>query len=161
MQISPLRQLMRIYKDPKMELTKTLDVSFIGEHGADMGGPTKEYFHIALSSLSKVDNAYNMQLFGGSTGHLVPLYNVDAVAAGCFEMAGKLVAHSVYHNCRGLIGLAEAVKCYILTGSVDKCRDVVSVDDLQDIELQTILKTKVFNTVHERLPYSHKKSWKM
>ena len=71
MQISPLRQLMRIYKDLKMELTKTLDVNFAGEEGADMGGPTKEYFHIALSSLSKVDNAYNLQLFGGSDGHLV------------------------------------------------------------------------------------------
>ena len=42
---------MRICKDPKMELTKTLDVNFAGEEGADMGGPTKEYFHIALSSL--------------------------------------------------------------------------------------------------------------
>ena len=29
MLISPLRQLMRIYKDPKMELTKTLDTPFI------------------------------------------------------------------------------------------------------------------------------------
>ena len=88
MLISPLHQLMRIYKDPKMELTKTLDVNFAGEEGADMGGPTKEYFHIAVSSLSKVDNAYNLQLFGGSDGHLVPLYGVDAVAGGCFEMAG-------------------------------------------------------------------------
>ena len=38
MLISPLRPLMRIYKDPKMELTKTLDVNFSGEEGADMGG---------------------------------------------------------------------------------------------------------------------------
>ena len=89
-----------------------------------------------------------MQLLGGSDGHLVPLYGVDAVAGGCFKMAGRLVAHSVFHNCHGLIGLAEAVKRYIITGSVDKCCDVVSVDDLQNIELQTILKTKVRKNLH-------------
>ncbi len=32
------------------------------------------------------------------------------------------------------------MKRYIITGSVDKCSDVVSIDDLSDIELQTILK---------------------
>ena len=85
MLISPLRQVMRTYKDPKMELTKTLDVNFAGEEGADMDGPTKEYFHIALSPLSKVYNAYNLQLFGGSDGHLVLLYGVDAVAVSKWQ----------------------------------------------------------------------------
>ena len=126
-----------------MELTKQLNVNFIGDQGTDMGGPTKELFHHALTSLSQVDNAYNLQLFSGSEGHLVPLCGVDAVSAGCFEMAGRLAAHSVFHNCHGLVGLAEAIKCYMVTGSIAKCNGVVYVEDLQDIELQTILMEKV------------------
>ena len=77
MQISLLMQLMRIYKDPRLDLTKAL-----GEHGADVGGPTKEYFHEVISILSKVDTLYNIQLFGGQEGHLLPLYGVDAISSG-------------------------------------------------------------------------------
>ena len=51
MQISLLMQLMRIYKDPTLVLTKPLNVNFVGEHAADVGGPTKEYFHEAISIL--------------------------------------------------------------------------------------------------------------
>ena len=55
MQISLLMQLMRIYEDPRLVLT----------NAADVGGPTKEYFHEAISILSKVDTLNNIQLFGG------------------------------------------------------------------------------------------------
>ena len=73
MQISLLMQLMRIYKDPRLDLTKPLNVNFVGENAADVGGPTKDYFHEAISILSKVDTLYNIQLFGGQEGHLLPL----------------------------------------------------------------------------------------
>ena len=86
MQISLLMQLMRIYKDPRPDLTKPLNVNFVDEHGADVGGPTKEYFHEAISILSKVDTLYNVQLFGGQEGHLLPLYGVDAISSGCRQV---------------------------------------------------------------------------
>ncbi len=44
MQISMLRQLMKMYKNPKLNLKKMPDITFSGEQGADMGGPTKEFF---------------------------------------------------------------------------------------------------------------------
>ena len=113
MQLSWLRQLMRIYKNPRFNLKKQLDVSFAGEQGADMGGPTKEYFHYAISVLSQVDPAFNIQLFGGQEGPLLPLYGVDAISSGCFEMAGKLVAHSILHGGPGLVGLAPTLVRYI------------------------------------------------
>ena len=86
MQISLLMQLMRIYKDPTLVLTKPLNVNFVGEHAADVGGPTKEYFHEAISILSKVDTLNNIQLFGGQEGHLLPLYGVDAISSGCRQV---------------------------------------------------------------------------
>ena len=82
MKISLLMQLMRIYKDPTLVLTKPLNVNFVGEHAADVGGPTKEYFHEAISILSKVDTLNNIQLFGGQEGQLLPLYGVCRLQAG-------------------------------------------------------------------------------
>ena len=61
-------------------------MNFVGERAADVGGPTKEYFHEAISILSKVDTLYNIQLFGGQEGHLLPLYGVDAISSGCRQV---------------------------------------------------------------------------
>ena len=44
-QLSHLRQIMKIYKDPHFQLTKSPDVNFHNEQCADLGGPTKEFFH--------------------------------------------------------------------------------------------------------------------
>ena len=143
MQISLLMQLMRIYKDPRLDLTKPLKVNFVGEHEADVGGPTKEYFQEAISILSKVDTLYNIQLFDGQEGHLLPLYGVDAISSGCFEMAGKLIAHSVLHGGPGMAGLSPVVIKYLVTGSIDEVKELVSIDDLYDPELQEILQSEV------------------
>ena len=88
MQLSMLWQLMMMYKNPKLNLKKIPDITFSGEHGADMGGPRKEFFYNAISSLTRMDPLFNIQLFGGNQGHLIPIRGVDAVASGCFKMAG-------------------------------------------------------------------------
>ena len=91
MQISAVRQLLRIYKNPKMNLRQEPDVWFVGELGADMGGPMKEFFSHAIQSLCRVDPLYNLQLFGGVEGHLVPLYGVDAISEGLFEIEREAI----------------------------------------------------------------------
>lgn len=143
MQISSVRQLLRIYKNPKLNLRQEPDVCFVGELGADMGGPKKEFFSQALQSLCRVDPLYNLQLFGGVEDHLVPLYGVDAISEGLFEIAGKIVAHSVLHGCDGFVGLSPAVVKYIETGSVTKAEQLVTTEDLPDIELRNIIESKV------------------
>ena len=70
MQMYLLQQLMCIDKSPKFDMKKPLNVNFVGEQGADVGGPMKECFHEAMSALSKVDLVYNIQLFGGEAGAL-------------------------------------------------------------------------------------------
>ena len=54
-------------------------------------------------------------------------------------MVGKLLAHSILHGSSGLVGLAPSVVKYITTGSVDIAQALVTVDDVGDIELKTLL----------------------
>ena len=132
---------MSIYKRPDLNLTKNLDVSFSGECGADMGGPSKQFFHISLASLKKVDPVYNFQLFTGEEGHLVPVYGADCI--GCFQMVGKLLAHSFLHSSDALIGLAPPVKEYMVSGSLEEAGKLVTPADLPDVELRTLLEKEV------------------
>ena len=145
MQTSTIRQLMRLYKGDHLNLKKTPDLSFVDECGADMGGPRKEFFHISLSSLSKVDQVYNFQLFSGKVGHLVPMYGADVSSIGCFEMAGKLIAHSVHHGCGGMVGLAPAVVKYLVCGSIEEAGELVTSSDIPDVDLRVLLEEKVFS----------------
>ena len=143
MQLSMLRQIMTIYKNPQLNLKKHVNVNFHGEQGADLGGPSKEFFHSAISSLSKVDPVFNMQLFGGQDGHLIPFYGVDAVSSGCFQVAGKLVAHSLKNDGPGFVGLSPAVVKYLNTGSLEEAAVFVTMDDLTDLERKGFLQEKV------------------
>lgn len=124
---------MRIYKNPDFDLCRLPDINFQGEQGADMGGPTKEFFHISMSCLSKVDPCYKLQLFCGEPGHLVPLCGVDALS----------LAHSVLHGGCGFLGVAPAVVKYLETGSVEESRTLATVADLPDVELRTLLEENV------------------
>ena len=46
-------QLMRIYKNPRFNPKKQLDVSFFGEQGADMGGLTIDNLRNGLETQAK------------------------------------------------------------------------------------------------------------
>lgn len=108
-----------------------------------MCGPTKEFFHTAISCLSTVDPCYKIQLFCGEPGHLVPFCEVDALATGCFKMIGKLLAHIILHGGCGFLGTAPALVNYLKSGSVEESRTLVTATDLPDIELRTLLEEKV------------------
>ena len=128
---SMLNQLMRIYKNPGLSIKKVPDVCFTGE--------TREFFHVAIDSLIKVDERTGIQLFFGVCGHMLPLCSLDVLSGGCFLMAGKLLAHSILHGGSGLFGLAPTVVKCIATGYVDIAQALVTMDDLGDIELKTLL----------------------
>jgi len=138
-QMSAFRQLMRLMKDPNLDLRKEPDILFEGELGADLGGPKREFFSRAMQSLVDVDQAYKIQLFGGLEDHRIPLYNVDAISEGCFTMAGRLLAWSVLHDGESLVGLAPSVVEYLSTGSVPKAACKVTMDDVCDLELKDII----------------------
>lgn len=133
---SMLQQLMALYKDPTLDMRKSPDVSFTGKIAADVGGPTKEFFHTAIEALLKMNPFYRMQLFTGELGHCVPICNMDALSSGCCLMVGKLLARSFLHGGTGLIGLAPAVVKYLTSGSVDEVKDVVTTADIPDVDIR-------------------------
>ena len=108
-----------------------------------MGGPTKEFFHDAIASFTHVDPAFNIQLFRGQKGHLIPFYGVDAIASGCFQIAGKVVAHSILRDGPGFVGLAPSLVEYLATGSVDAAKGIVSLNDISDLELKQLIEEEV------------------
>ena len=67
------------------------------------------------------------------------------MASGCFEIAGKVVAHSIFHDDAGFVGLAPCVREYLATGCVDAAKELVSLDDLPDLDLKHILEAEVKN----------------
>lgn len=140
---SILQQLMKIYKGAKLSLQKSPDIHFEGEIAADVGGPTREFFHVAMNSLFKVDPLFRFALFTGERGHYVPHCNMDALSSGCFQMVGKLLAHSILHGGFGLPGLAPAVTKYLVCGSLVDAEDLVTVADVADVELREIIERKV------------------
>lgn len=142
---SMLQQLMKTYKDPKLDIQKSPDIHFVGEMAADAGGPTKEYFYTAIESLFKVDPIFGVSLFTGERGHYIPVMNMDAISSGCFKMVGKLLAHSVLNGGPGLPGLAPAITKYLVSGSITDAADFVSVNDIPDIDLPCLITDKVCN----------------
>jgi len=81
---------------------------------------------------------------------------LDAISEGLFEIAGKIVAHSVLHGCDGFVGLSPAVVKYNETGSVTKAEQFVTTEDLPDNELRNIIESKVgyFKKLHN-INYVH------
>ena len=67
------------------------------------------------------------------------------MASGCFGIAGKVIAHSILHDGPGFVGLAPCLREYLATGCVDTAKELVSLDDLPDLDLKHILDAEVSN----------------
>ena len=71
-----LPQMIRKYKNPSFDVTKPLNVQFVGadEMGIDAGGITNEYFHFLVESLKK-QSPDGIALLEGTLGHLLPKHD--------------------------------------------------------------------------------------
>ena len=82
-----LEQVIRKYKNPTFDITKTLSVAFVGEPGLDGGGLTREYFHLLMQRLHTQCGTFN---FGeGRNGNLLPIHNYDILSGVCSCCSGK------------------------------------------------------------------------
>ena len=82
------------------------------EEAADIGGPSREFFTIALESLSK---GTAPQLFESDDDHKIPVHSQQLVLYGYFKMMGEIVAHTIIHGEVLFSGLERAVKVYLST----------------------------------------------
>ena len=67
------------------------------------------------------------------------------MASGCFEIAGKVVAHRILHDGAGFVGLAPCLREYLATGCVDAAKELVSLDYLPNLDLKHIVEAEVSN----------------
>ena len=70
-------------------------ITFAGESGVDMGGLTREFFHIVFRSLTGDDGPvlHGRQVFHGQhTGSLLPVIDPDLVSARAFWFVGLVSA---------------------------------------------------------------------
>ena len=86
------------------KLQKNLIVNFAGEVGADVGGPKKEFFELALKEA-------NDRLFKGKPGKRLPKKGFDFEKD--LEIVGKLIAHSVLQGGPGFPFLSQALYYFI------------------------------------------------
>lgn len=71
------------------------------------------------------------------------MYGAHVHSSGCFEMAGKLLAHAVLHGGGGMEGLAPAIVEYLATGSLGEVSRLVTSADLADVDLCMLIEEKV------------------
>ena len=130
---------MRKYKNTLFDITKPLNVSFNNEPGLDAGGLTREYFHLLMGRLHRpIGNC--LDLFEGTSGHLVPINNYDFLSGGLFILVGQMILHSIINSCSGMSGLSPAVISYLISGHRDSCLEHVVLEDVPDPVYQDKLK---------------------
>ena len=134
---SLLQQLMKIYKNPELDIQKSPEINFEGEMAADAGGPKKEYFYSAIESLFKVDPIFGIALFTGERGHYISSYEHGCHLKWMLQDGWKTA---------GTQCLAwwprPSRPC---TCSFIDAADLVSVTDIADIDLRCLIKEKVHN----------------
>ena len=128
-----LPQMIRKYKNPIFDVTKPLNVEFVGlgENGVDAGGITREYFNLLMEGI-KQRSSNGITLLEGNLGHLVPIHDYELLSSGLFIIVGKMILHAVLNNCTGISGISPAVVKYIATGRRDSAVEVISLDDIPD-----------------------------
>ena len=99
--------------DPKKRPNVTFEAGTLKELGADAGGPTREFTHLAMRALVE-RGVRGCFLFTGDVDHLLPVHNWDLLDDGAFIIDGKVVAHSVLHGGQGFIGMPFAVVTYMI-----------------------------------------------
>jgi hypothetical protein len=127
------KQVLRKYKNPAFDITKTPNVQFSVEFGVDGGGPSREYFHLLMESLWK-SQAGGFTLFEGQPDHLVPSHNYDFVSGGMF------VFHSLLNKCNGVPGISRPVASYLISGKRDAVVEKISLVDIPDPNVQNSVK---------------------
>ena len=132
----PLRDIFKLYKKG-LDIRSIPDVEFKGEDGSDASGPTREYFNLCMSLLVSGDGS--LHLFEGEQDHLIPIHCVESLDSLLFYYAGLMVSHSFLHDGYPFVGLSKAAVAYIVTGSIDEAIPYLTLQDIPDLEITTII----------------------
>lgn len=122
---------LRQFSRKTFDVTKMLNVIFVGESGSDEGGPRREFLHLLLKEI------FSGFLFTGYPSHVVPRHNIKAVSDNTFYYVGKMVATSIVQAGEVPSCFSRACADYIAYGRV--CSPVC----LEDIPDQEVIESLV------------------
>ncbi|XP_070532702.1 uncharacterized protein [Ptychodera flava] len=110
----------------------------------DIGGPRREFFSLLMQSimtgyLAVEDDEDDevMLLFEGEMDHKILVHDDILLGKEIFNVAGRMVQHSIMWGGPGLVGIAQSVKDYLRTGS--QYEVVLSLTDIPDMEMRDAL----------------------
>ena len=121
----------------KDKLKAVPNVVFEGEVGSDAGGPSREFFYLALTCCTGEIEGGSI-LFTGQANHLVPVHDWDLLEDGNFFLVGKMLAHSLIHGGCGFVGMSQGIVKYIETEDVDIAAASITIEDIPDVEVQSL-----------------------
>jgi len=136
--------LFELYDQTPMDLMRghQLNVTFVGEAGIDGGAVSREFFFIVFEALL-YRPICGRCAFQGVRGHLLPTIDHTLTERRVFRFVGVLVVQAAKRGCRGLPGLCDAVRHFLAAGArisaVSRSLSLVTLDDVADLELRTIL----------------------
>ena len=86
------RDCMRWFKRPDFDVEKNLKVKFLGELGADFGGPRRECLQKIITDLTQSG------IFQGKVGYLFPSPNIAKLVDKSVYNAGRMISSVICHG---------------------------------------------------------------
>lgn len=122
-------------------LRRRLEITFEGEEGVDVGGLTREFFHLAFEAV--VCRTYkDCPMFEGKRGHFIPSATTEHLTNG-YKCVGLMLVHAALNECRGLPGLSPAIRHYVVHGdgpaTIEDIAHLITLDDVADTGLKNLL----------------------
>ena len=121
---------LRQFSKRSFDVSKMIQVQFIGEQAVDEGGPRREFFHLLTHDIFK------SSLFVGFPNHVVPVHNVKAVTDSTYHTVGKMIATCIIQGGEAPACFASAVADYLV---YDRIRSPVCLEDISDYEVRNCL----------------------
>ena len=131
-----LRQFSRL----SFDVSKMLQVRFVGEEAVDEGGPRREFFHLLMTEIFK------SSLFSGFPSHVIPRHNIQAVAENTFYYVGKMISTCIVQGGEVPSCFSKACADYVVHGRV--CSPVC-VQDIPEEEVKECLEKVCYYFVVE------------
>jgi hypothetical protein len=121
------------FKRREFDNNSHVRVVFEGEPAVDGGGPKREFFSLLLQSL--VSPSSPIRLFEGRDSFILPMHNMDAIRAGMFKVAGRMITTSVINGGPGFPYLPLVLYNYLIspTGEIDKALTEIKKEDVVDL----------------------------
>lgn len=136
------REIMSVYKNPKVNLKLAPRIRFEEEEGVG-SGPVREFF---VECIRVVDEGIPSSsgkpaiFLEGESDHRVPVHDHSLRLTGAFKVVGKIIGHSILHDGPGVTGLSPAVKHFLSNEMNSETQPPqLSLQDIPDMELRQLI----------------------